>query len=321
MFEIGKNFHIIHMTDDLQELDRWYDDVFSVHRYRTPSYAEPLKRDASLSLIGGLCIETIAPAFRVDGWQDAPLGRFYRRFGRSWHSIVWHADGLADLYEALRSAGIRLYGVTGAIQSGEEPVGGIFTHPGDTYTQLQFVPQPSQPQRGVSPEEYARSTLPSDPRFLPGFNPAWWSDQHPLGILQTSHVTLTVDDTAAATHLFAEVLGGDLLHEGQVGSAGSRSAFVAVGEDLVLELATPSETSAGRQAGIAGLTFKVKDLDAAARFLASKGVVAATSDRTSLVTDPATTQGVAMGFTTWEIPNDTRGNWAVYPARRPSGRG
>src|ERR1700677_3346354 len=44
MFRIGKNFHTIHMSDDLQELDRWYDDVFSVHRYMGPSYAEVLQR-------------------------------------------------------------------------------------------------------------------------------------------------------------------------------------------------------------------------------------------------------------------------------------
>ena len=108
MFKIGKNFHVIHMTDDLQTLDAWYDDVFSVHRFMKPSYMEAEVRDASLVLIGNLCIEPLAPSFHVEGWDTMPLGRFYSGRGRRWHSIAWYLDsreGMTDLYHTLRERG------------------------------------------------------------------------------------------------------------------------------------------------------------------------------------------------------------------------
>ena len=66
-FTISKNFHIIHMTDDLKALDAWYYDVFSVQRFMPESYMPTEVRDASLVLIGTLCVEPLAPAFRVEG--------------------------------------------------------------------------------------------------------------------------------------------------------------------------------------------------------------------------------------------------------------
>ena len=56
-FKIGKNFHIIHITDDLKALDAWYYDVFSCQRFMPDSYMKSEVRDASLVLIGELCIE------------------------------------------------------------------------------------------------------------------------------------------------------------------------------------------------------------------------------------------------------------------------
>src|SRR5580704_11902220 len=87
---IGKLFHIIHMTGDLPELEAWYDDVFSVQRgFLDHHYMEGEKRDASLVVLGDCVIEPLAPAFRVEGWDAMPLGRFYNRFGTHWHSIAW----------------------------------------------------------------------------------------------------------------------------------------------------------------------------------------------------------------------------------------
>src|SRR5579862_7713837 len=74
-FRIGKNFHIIHMTDDVRELNLWYYDVFAVRQFMPEGYMAAEKRDASLVLIGELCVEPLAPAFRVPGWEDLPLGR------------------------------------------------------------------------------------------------------------------------------------------------------------------------------------------------------------------------------------------------------
>jgi len=96
---IGKLFHIIHMTGDLPALEDWYDDVFSVRRgFLDHNYMPGEKRDASLVVLGDCVIEPLAPAFRVDGWDTMPLGRFYQRFGNHWHSIAWYTDDAQNKY-------------------------------------------------------------------------------------------------------------------------------------------------------------------------------------------------------------------------------
>ena len=112
MFTIGMNFHVIHMTDDLDELDAWYDDVFSVVRWMNHQHSEILARDASLVLISDLCIEPMAPAFQLQNWDSVALGRFFKRFGKRWHSIAWYvseADDIIGLYDHLIANDVRVY--------------------------------------------------------------------------------------------------------------------------------------------------------------------------------------------------------------------
>src|SRR2546425_1092250 len=87
VFTIGKLFHVIHMADNLETLDRWYDDVFAVTRFMN-GYSAAEKRDASLVLIGDLVMEPMAPA-REEGAEAMPVGRFHARFGQHLHSIAW----------------------------------------------------------------------------------------------------------------------------------------------------------------------------------------------------------------------------------------
>ncbi|HEY2332344.1 MAG TPA: VOC family protein [Acidimicrobiales bacterium] len=309
-FTIGKNFHIIHMTDNLKELDAWYYDIFSCQRFMPDSYMPAEVRDASLVLIGNLCVEPLAPSFHVEGWDSMPLGRFQKRFGKRWHSLAWYVpDGFGDLYRGVVKAGVRTYGTGGVKQEADEPVGAVFTHPRDTYTQIEFVPgrRPDQPQ--------ARPSM-SDPRFRPGWSPDWWARHHPLHLLNFSHATLTVGDVDKARDRYVELFDGRLLHEGEDDLSGTRSAFVAVGEDMVVELAQPLDPSLPigvdherNHDSLYSATFKVADLAAAEEYLRRKGVDFTHGDGTTLFTDPATTQGVVMGFTTWSIPGDPRPDW------------
>src|SRR5690242_20572310 len=103
-FKIGKNFHIIHMTGELRELDLWYYDLFSVRRFMPESYMPAEKRYASLALLGGLCVEPLAPAFDVEGWDSMPLGRYFNRHGNRFHSMAWYVDeGMSELYDTLKA--------------------------------------------------------------------------------------------------------------------------------------------------------------------------------------------------------------------------
>jgi len=308
VFTIGKNFHIIHMSDDLTTLDAWYDDVFAVDRWMDHQFSDGLKRYGSLVQVGDLCIEPMAPSLDVEGWEQAPVGRFFRRFGQRWHSIAWYVptkDDFAEVYRTLRANDVRILGGLGDRSDDQPPPGAMFTHPRDTITQLEFIVQP--PPGGMGGNV--------DPRFTDSFQASRWTE-HPLGITKSSHVTLTVRDQERGKRIYGEILGGTLLHEGEQSITGTQSSFLSVGEDLVIELATPADDTSAIGAdvvsngeGIYAVSYQVKDLEATERYLATKGIKASVNDGTTLLTDPATTMGVVMGFTTWEIPNDPRPRW------------
>ena len=310
MFNITRNFHVIHMTGDLTELDAWYDDVFSVTRWMDKQYSDRLKRHGSLVLIGDLCIEPMQPAFEDEGWEQVAIGKFWERFHERLHSIAWYTEDredVVDIFRALVANDVRIFGGMGDRSPEEPPPGPLFTHPRDTYTQLQFMARP--------PEGNAMG--PVDPRFEQGFDPGWWTREHPLHVRKSSHVTLAVRDVAKAKHLFVDVLQGQLLHEEDRAITSTRSAFIALGQDLVVEVAEPLDASAAIAAdmevygeSLSSLTFLVADLDAAERYLEGKGVEFVDRDTTTLVADRATTHGAQLSFTTWEIPNDPRRAWA-----------
>ena len=150
---IGKLFHIIHMTGDLPALEAWYDDVFSVRRgFLDHNYMPGEKRDASLVVLGDCVIEPLAPAFRVDGWDVMPLGRFYKRFGNHWHSIAWYTDDAGEIWQRCTDNNIRVY-VEGGVLTDERPApsSAIMTHPKDTITQLEFMRPRRYRDRGAGP--------------------------------------------------------------------------------------------------------------------------------------------------------------------------
>ena len=163
MFTVGRNFHAIHMTDDLEALDAWYEDVFGIQWYVIHNYSPELHRHASLGVIGELCIEPMQPAFEDTNWNKGPIGRYYEQSGISWHSIAWYltdVEGLTELRDLLEDRDVELLGLLGGKlehdqdQPEDRP---IFTHPNSTVTQLEFmVPHPWIP----------------DPRPHPAFSPA-----------------------------------------------------------------------------------------------------------------------------------------------------
>jgi catechol 2,3-dioxygenase-like lactoylglutathione lyase family enzyme len=294
---IGKLFHIIHMTGDLPGLEAWYDDVFSVRRgFLDHNYMPGEKRDASLVVLGDCVIEPLAPAFRVDGWDSMPLGRFYQRFGSHWHSIAFYTDDAGEIWQRCTDNGIRVL-VEGGVLSTERPGpnAAIMTHPKDTIAQLEFM------------NPYG-TAMERDPRLQPGWDPNWWADNHPLGLVDLSYSTVLTRDRARATHIYTDILGGTLVHEGSSELTGTSSSYVRMGESVV-ELATPTRegTLAADDMAAHGeifhaAAFRVKDLGQAEKYLQSKGIEPLASDETTLLTRPETTFGVPFRFTTDDIP-------------------
>jgi catechol 2,3-dioxygenase-like lactoylglutathione lyase family enzyme len=298
---IGKLFHIIHMTGDLPALEAWYDDVFSVRRgFLDHNYMPGEKRDASLVVLGDAVIEPLAPAFRVEGWDVMPLGRFYNRFGSHWHSIAWYTDDAGDLWQRCTDNGVRVYVEGGVLTDKRPPANSsIMTHPKDTIAQLEFM-EPSV-------------IADRDPRLKPDWDPGWWVTSHPLGLQRLAYTTVLTRDLGRAKRVYVDILGGVLLHENTSELTGTVNAYVRMGESTIVELATPQRDgtiAAADQAANGEIhhaaAFKVVDLAQAERYLTSKGLKVVDRDSATLVTDPATTHGAAFRWTTWTVPGDPR---------------
>lgn len=296
---LGKIFHLIHMTGDLPALEDWYDDVFAVRRgWLDHHYLDWEKRDASLVTIADVVIEPLAPAFRVEGWEKYPLGRFYQKFGDHWHSIAWYCEDNAPVWKNLVANDIRVLGTAGkSTDTPPPPDATLMTHPKDTVTQLEIDPP--------------RDLRNRDPRLQPDYDPLWWLENHPLGLYGMSYTTVITADLDRATHIFGDVLGGTVLERSSSALTGTDDVYVRVGE-AVIQLSHPTDADgiAGRDFESNGemhhaVCFRVKDLDKAEAYLASKGVETAARDGETMLCDPATTHGVPFRFTTRRIPGDT----------------
>ncbi|MBY6687781.1 VOC family protein [Rhodococcus sp. BP-149] len=296
---LGKIFHLIHMTGDLPSLEAWYDDVFAVRRgWLDHNYLESEQRDASLVTVADVVIEPLAPSFSVEHWDKYPLGRFYKKFGNHWHSIAWYCEDNGPVWKNLVDNNIRVLGTAGSsTDRPPAPDATLMTHPKDTIAQLEMEP----------PREF-RSL---DPRLAPDYDPLWWRDNHPLGLHGLAYTTVITKDLDKATHIYADVLGGTVLERSTSTLTGTEDIYVRVGEAVVqLSLPTEADTIAGRDLATNGeahhaAAFRVEDLDAAEKYLASKGIETESRDDDTILSRPETTHGVPFRWTTRRVPGDT----------------
>lgn len=297
MFKIGKLFHLTHVVDNLRAADLWYDDVFSACRYYR-GYMRAAMRNASVLAIGDTPFEAIQTA-PVAGAENSAIGKFHARYGQHFHSIAWYVDSIEDTFNQLSKHNVRQVDMVGRPAKG--PFGkrniAVWTHPKDTHGAIEFA----------QVEDFS-----IDVRLHPGWSSAYWRDRHPLGIERASHITVVARDLDKAAGFYQDALGGKLLHQEET-AGHKKSAFFAVGEDTIVELAQPlsAQTPEARDLeqageGLYGVTFKTKDLSRAAQFLESKRqrIESRTADSLSLNRDD--TFGIGIAFTQRRIPQDSR---------------
>jgi predicted enzyme related to lactoylglutathione lyase len=293
-------FHLIHVVDDEDEVDAFYDRLFAPRRFMTKSFSEQEKRWASLSMVSDLMLEVIEPSDDPTH-QGAPLPKFGRRHGQHFHSFAWYVDPTAvrSLFGRLRAEGVRVAKPGGGVypEGDVEPGNTIFTHPKDTFGQIEF-------------EGKGQHWIERDPRFQPDWSGERWS-QGPLGIEHLSHMTTIVRDLPAARRFYKNVLGARVFHE--TSSADATCAYVLVGTDTVIELASPIHEGSRMAADLAShgemphsATFRVRDLDAAERHVSRLGIGVAERVEGTLVLDPGSCYGAVWCFTDRDLPGDPR---------------
>jgi catechol 2,3-dioxygenase-like lactoylglutathione lyase family enzyme len=303
--QIGDMFHVIHMYDELKPLDEWYDKIFAVKRSMHGNYSEVEKRDASLAYIADFCMEPMAPSYRVEGAETMPVGRFHGRFGNRLHSVAWYVDdGLPELFDNLKGAGVRLFTDGGGpATSPDTLVAALFTHPRDTGCQWELMPG----RPGMA--SVATSTA-----NIEGYDENFWRDEHPLGIIPRAwHITMAVSDLEKGKNQYINLLGGKLLHEEENPASNTRSAFIGVGTTTVIEVATSASADSLLAQDlekngdiIHSVTWGVKDVKKAADFLKSNGVGVDEKTADTFLMNPDDTFGAVMYISQRRIPNDTR---------------
>ena len=297
---ITELFHLIHIVDEEDEVDAWYDAVFAPQRFAPKHWMEVEKRWASLSMIGNFMIEVIEPSGEPEH-LGFPLSKFRTRFGQHFHSLAWYTDqgGIKPLFDQLRAMGVRVAKPGGGVwpEGDVDPGPTIFTHPKDTYGQLEFVDVINWKDK--------------DPRFGPGWDPTWHRDRHPLGIHRVSHFTTIVADLQRATALYEQALHGRVLRKAS--TPDRDSVFVVVGSETVVELAQPTSPTGRLADDLASngelphaCTFTVRDLDAVERHMADVGVGVAERAEDTLTLNPTDCFNALYRFTTSAIPGDPR---------------
>jgi catechol 2,3-dioxygenase-like lactoylglutathione lyase family enzyme len=294
MFKIGKLFHLTQVVGDLERIDRWHDDVFAAERFYH-GYEELAGRDASLVVIGDVVLEPMMPA-GVEPLRNPSVKRFHERFGQHAHSIAWYVDDVNAISARLDDAGYRLFNLVGKQVKPPHKASAVWTHPKETPGQLEFA-------------VYGEVVL--DPRMKTGWSSDRWR-RHPLGIEGTSSIGIVVSDMTKAKRLYCDVLGGTLIHEEHVADR-KESAFVAVGDETVVELARPLSPDGveGRELakygeGIYSLIFRTNDIDRARDFLGAKDQHAAADGPDTIVLAAEQAFGMRLGFTRRVLPNDPR---------------
>jgi catechol 2,3-dioxygenase-like lactoylglutathione lyase family enzyme len=302
-YGLGSMIHVVHMTDDVPELNRFYEEVFGGLMFMgvdEPTYLPSEDRLAGLVVISDLCIETMAPKMPADPVK--PVGKFYTKFGQHLHSVGYKVDDLVGLGNALIEQGVYV----GA------PGGGRLERidPETVY----FYPSPRDTS-GLMVELCNRE-MRNDPRLLDTWSSQvkFWELSHPLGISHLAHVTLGVQDLDAAVARYVGLFDAELVHGGTDDAEGARFQIVHLG-DCLLRLAQPLEASTPLGVHVArwgnmiyGITFKVHDLGAVESWLAKKNVRTSRPGPDLVAADPVDTFGAPYFFSTAGIPNDPFGD-------------
>jgi catechol 2,3-dioxygenase-like lactoylglutathione lyase family enzyme len=292
---IRELFHFMQIVDDFDAAQSFYDALLTPDTYMPKSWSDFDKRWASLGVIGPDFVLEIMEPSSVPEDQGLPLPKFHNRHGQHWHSLSWYvdADDMSALIDRLRDYGVR---VITPYPTEEAVPGTIFTHPKDTFGQLEIQGFTGGQQR--------------DPRFSQGKPSDRWTDG-PLGLMRASHLTTGVLDLERAQDFYTTCLEAKVFHSSS--GPDRDSVFVLVGTETIVELARPNteDSLLGRDLAEHGelphaATFTVADLDAASRHIESIGLHVDHIGDEAIAIDPAQSFGALIAFTSARIPNDPR---------------
>jgi catechol 2,3-dioxygenase-like lactoylglutathione lyase family enzyme len=309
-FRVTMMYHPSHHVPDLAEAEEWFARVFgrpstslaSLSRGGAPRPGYP--NDYSIfTPISDVLFDTIDPKrYVLLGVQ-----RYATVAQPHLKAFGWYFEGMTGLYRELTRRGVRVTSQLDELAEGDEPP----TAAGSPMPLFFSLPEDA----GLRYEFFPAIPFPLDPRLAPGWSVPAVTEDDPLGIERCSHHTVLTNHPERALKLVVDVLGGAVIHTGRDDLRGLNSVYVHLA-DSVLEYAV-AEAGTAAQADWArddpndtyhSITWKVADLDRAARHLEGQGVRIEMQSGHTIVTDPATSLGIPWGFTSKLLPGDPRSN-------------
>jgi catechol 2,3-dioxygenase-like lactoylglutathione lyase family enzyme len=291
--QIGKLFHLTMLVDDLKGPDDFFNSVFSP-MCTMRGYSSHWHRHAAMYIIAETSIEPMHVLPPLKGEVPTSWYRFMERYGPRIHNLAFYVDDPDELADRLQAAGVR------TTRAGTGTT--VFAHPKDTPGMLEFSPT-------------AGSMMLPEPRFMRSwdtFRREYWPN-HPLGLERMSHVSILIRDLDQATAFYTDVLDARPLPKATATIEDTVSHYLLVGEDTVVELAQPvsATSAAGRELqdvgeGAVAVTFKLRDIPAAERYLRTKEAPIATVKDQTITLDPNATWGVQFRFSSSALPGDPR---------------
>jgi catechol 2,3-dioxygenase-like lactoylglutathione lyase family enzyme len=290
---IGKLFHLTPLVDHFADAEFFFNRVFSPMCVMR-NYSSHFHRHAAIYVIAESAFEPMEALPPLPGTEPTSWYRFMERFGARVHNMAFYVEHMDDLEQRLQAAGVR------TTYAGSDS---LFCHPRDTPGMLEFFPDPTKAWDRI------------DPRMLPewpAFRDAYWPG-HPLGLQRMSHITVAVNDLAAAEEFYAELLDAVALPDQPATLPDAASRYVVVGEDTVVELTSPLDPTsrAGRDLArvgdsVIGVTFTVSDVPAARESLTSPELPTMSSTEHDIVFDIARTWGCEYRLTDRVLTGDPR---------------
>lgn len=300
-FHIKMMFHPSHHVTDLRGAESWFARVFGVPSTPIETLLSGAARPgyptdySTFTFIRDVLMDSVDPKrYVINGKQ------MYKSIdGPHLKNLGWYVEGLPEVYRAFRRNGFGVHNqLEELVETDDAPTSMFFSVAEETGIRYQF---------------FETTTFPLDPRTEPGWELAPVSETDPLGIERCSHHTILTDQPERALELVVGVLGGEVIHQGRDLPRGTTSTYVDIGAST-LEYAVPDEGTAAHEDWATdaprdtyhAITWKVADLDRARRHLEAQGVGIRFRSDDTIITDPATSLGIAWGFTSASTPGDPR---------------
>ena len=148
--------------------------------------------------------------------------------------------------------------------------------------------------------EFLAGSLENDPRLRPGWDPTWWRDQHPLGLMGLQSIGVSTSKLQTARDIFSGKLGWREIASRTTPEAHCASFLIG---DAIIEAMEPLDPGSelARHAlaakGIWCLTFQVRSAAAAAVYLRDKGLRLIAGPGHGFAIDPGQAFGRLLRFT------------------------